>query len=226
LAHAGGTGEQLAACVDFAAFGTRDPRVSEWFREAFERKPSHVVLTSSFTSPRPTDDRLLELFLAPLGDDVPVDRFAEHVITLQSVGAQGPEMLGVCSRWLEARGHAPVAPAIDLREPGWDGGHRTGGNAVQSFLARVWAADPHAFEDAAQQLFERMMAPGVVAAICASLPFEEKLEVDDGERFRRLFRQGRLLVTHTGRNGQSGRIGVTLHADREKAEKAAAKHRA
>lgn len=226
LAHVGGTGEHLAACVDFAAFGTRDPRVFEWFGEAFERKNPYDVIALTFASPRETDDRLLELMLAPLGHDHPIalERFVDHVLSWQSTGAQDVERLDVCSRWLEARGHRPVAPAIDLRDPRtWDGGHRSGGNAVQRFLARLWAADPALVEPAAENLFKRMWAPAVVAAVCASLPFEEKVELADRVEYKRLYRQGRLVVTHTGKAGKAGRVSVTLHPDAAKAAKAAKK---
>jgi predicted DNA-binding WGR domain protein len=41
--------------------------------------------------------------------------------------------------------------------------------------------------------------------------------------YRRLYRQGRIVVVHTGKTGKDGRIAVKLHPDASKANKDATK---
>ena len=50
--------------------------------------------------------------------------------------------------------------------------------AVEGFLAHLWSADTTLVEDAAAAFFERMWTPAGVSAICASLPFDEKVELE------------------------------------------------
>ena len=225
LCFAGGRGEALATCVAYVTGGPRDPEALAWMRRAHERKEPLQLVTVCFASPRAVNDRLLELMLARPGDGdaVPLSETLSRMLLLQTTGAQDVEKIGVCARWFAARGHEPVAPPISLHTDGWDGGHAGGAMAVQQLLARVWSADATLAEVFADGLLSRMWAPQYVSALCESLPFETKVALADTSKYWRLYRQGRLVVTHSGKLGKDGRAISKLHATVAKAERDADK---
>ncbi|MCC6877644.1 MAG: hypothetical protein IT378_25270 [Sandaracinaceae bacterium] len=222
MVFAGEGGDALATLVDYAAFGRADPRVFELMRQAHTKKEEYSVIRVSFGSPRATDDRLLELMLVRPGDppELPLAEVLARMVDMQTQGALGVETLGVCSRWLAKRGHAPIAPPIQLgSRDSWDGGHAGGAMAAQAFLAHVWSADEPLVEQTAHDLFKRMTHPPGVVAICESLPFEDKVVVEGDGKYWRLYRKGRLVVTHSGAKGKAGRIALKLHPTLAKAQK-------
>lgn len=226
LFHINGTGEHLAACLAYAAFGVQEPHVFEWFREISQQLGPTRTISMTFRSLPEVNDRLLALVVAHLDEEgISVESFIKYVPQLSGMGAQDAAMLGACCRWLEAQGAEPIVRAIELRnfKSGswvWDGGHALGANAVHAFLARVWSVDADLIDVVAQEIFDEMEGgKELIGPICSNLPFGDKFESVVSSKFRRIYRQGRLMVSHTGKVGARGRVTTKLHKDVAKAEK-------
>ncbi len=224
--RSGGSGDALADCIAFAVSEPDAPQLESArqlakavFCRARERLDDYEMLSLSFASPRRVNDRLLELMLARPGDPerVPMGEVVTRMLAIQS--GTDVETHDVCSRWLEARGHARTGEGVTLGDPSvWDGGHASGATAAQRFLARVWSAADIPIDEVAAKVIGRVAHAEYKAAVCASLPFEQKETVTGERKSFQLFRVGRLVVTRSAAPGKGGRANVKLHATVAKAE--------
>ena len=96
-------------------------------------------------------------------------------------------------------------------------------STVEAALAAGLEGGADFAEVFADGLLSRMWAPQYVSALCESLPFETKVALADTSKYWRLYRQGRLVVTHSGKLGKDGRAISKLHATVAKAERDADK---